>query len=63
MHSYRFYYLNELDHIIDADWAVCGSDAAAIERAAAMLPRKQHCQTIEVWLGTRRVEAVANAAS
>jgi hypothetical protein len=60
--SYPFYYLNEVDHIVDADWASCGSDAAAIARARAMLLRTRQCRVVEIWQGTRRVEAIATAS-
>ena len=62
MFSYRFYYLSEIDPIVDADWASCGSDAAAIARAKAMLPRTRQCRVVEIWQGTRRVEAIATAS-
>jgi hypothetical protein len=62
MWSYRFYFLNEVEHIVDADWASCGSDAAAIERAKAMLPRSRPCRIVEIWQGTRRVEAIATVS-
>ena len=62
MSAYRFYYLNEVDHIVDADWASCGSDAAALERAKSMLDRTRRCCVVEIWQGTRRVDAIATAS-
>jgi hypothetical protein len=56
--SYRFYYLNGHDHIIDADWASCGGDDAALARAQSILAEAQECRAIEIWQGTRRVDIV-----
>jgi hypothetical protein len=61
MFAYRFYFLNEVDHIVDADWASCDGDAAAIERAKS-LTRARPCRIIEIWQGTRRVDAIATAS-
>jgi hypothetical protein len=61
MSSYRFYYLNEHDHIIDADWAACSGDAAAIARAHLVITETHECRAIEIWHGTRRVEAINTA--
>ncbi len=61
MSSYRFYYLNDHDHIIDAAWAPCLSDDAAVTRAKTMLADTQECRAIEIWQGTRRVNTI-NAA-
>jgi len=58
MSSYRFYYLDDSDHIIDADWAACASDAAAVNRAGSVLAERGDCRAIEVWQGTRRISAV-----
>jgi hypothetical protein len=59
MTSYRFYYLNERDHIIDAEWVVCAGDTAALARAAAKLLARRDSRGIEIWQGRRRVDAVA----
>jgi hypothetical protein len=61
MSSYRFYYLNGHDHIIDADWAACSGDAAAIARAKSVLVDMHDCRAIEIWQGTRRIEVVGTA--
>ena len=61
MHSmlpYRFYYLNERDHIIDAEWIVCAGDTAAMTRAASKLLARRDSHGIEIWQGKRRVDAV-----
>jgi hypothetical protein len=61
MLPYRFYYLNQRDHIIDAEWVSCFGDTAAMARAAAkLLARDSH--GIEIWQGTRRVDAIAKPA-
>lgn len=65
MHSmapYRFYYLNERDHFIDAEWVSCAGDAAALARAAANLLARRDSRSIEIWHGKRRVDAVAKPA-
>jgi len=62
MPSYRFYFLNDADHIIDSDWAACTNDTAAIQRAKMLLENRRRCRAIEVWQGTRRVRAVAPVA-
>jgi hypothetical protein len=59
MVAYRFYYLNERDRIIDAEWVSCAGDAAAMARAAAELLARRDSRSIEIWQGTRRVDAVA----
>lgn len=63
MSSYRFYYLNERDHIVDADWAPCSSDSAAIARAKSTLPPTNTCRVVEIWQGKRRVNAIVIATS
>ena len=63
MSSYRFYYLDERDHIIDAEWASCAGDAAAMARAAASLLTRRDCRGIEIWHGKRRVDAVAKRSA
>ncbi len=63
MAPYRFYYLNERDHIIDAEWASCAGDAAAMARAAAALLARCDCRGIEIWHGKRRVDAVAKRSA
>jgi hypothetical protein len=65
MHSmipYRFYYLNEREHIIDAEWISCAGDAAAMARAMAKLLARRDSRGIEIWQGKRRVDAVAKPA-
>ena len=65
MHSmlpYRFYYLNERDHIIDAEWVSCGGDAAAMARAAAKLLARRDSHGIELWQGKRRIDAIAKTS-
>lgn len=62
MNSYRFYYLNERDHILDAEWVSCAGDAAAMARAAAKLLSRRDSRGIEIWHGKRRVDAVAKPA-
>jgi hypothetical protein len=59
MPSYRFYFLNDADHIIDSDWAACANDNSAIQRAEMLVEDHSRCRAIEVWQGTRRVCAVA----
>ncbi len=62
MHSmipYRFYYLSERDHVIDAEWVYCAGDAAAMTCAAAKLPARRDSRSIEIWQGKRRTDAVA----
>jgi hypothetical protein len=59
MVAYRFYYLNERDHIIDAEWVSCRADAAAMARGAANLLARRDSRGIEIWQGTRRLDAVA----
>lgn len=64
MHSmipYRFYYLNERDHIIDAEWVTCAGDTAALARAAAKLLARGDSRGIEIWQDRRRVDAVAKS--
>jgi hypothetical protein len=61
MAPYRFYYLNERDHIIDAEWVFCSEDAAAMARAAAKLLARRDSRGIEIWQGRRRVDAVAKS--
>jgi hypothetical protein len=63
MPSYRFYFLNGDDHIIDADWAPCANDNDAIHRAEQMLEGTRGCHAVEVWQGTRRICAVLMAAA
>jgi hypothetical protein len=63
MVPYRFYYLNERDHIIDAEWAACIGDAAAMARAAARLLARRDSHGIEIWQGRRRVDAVAKPSA
>jgi hypothetical protein len=62
MSSYRFYFLNDCDHIIDADWLPCLGDDAAIARARSLLTETHECRAIEIWHGTRRVETISNEA-
>ena len=62
MSSYRFYYLNERDHFVDADWAPCPDDEAAAARARTLLlAEARDYRAIEIWNGTRRVDPVALA--
>lgn len=62
MSSYRFYYLNERDHIIDAEWSACPGDEAAAARARTLLLAEAHdYRAIEIWDGTRRIDTVALA--
>lgn len=63
MSSYRFYFLNDSDHIIDADWLPCLGDDAAIARARSLLAEAHECRAIEIWQGARRVETLGNAAT
>lgn len=57
MSSYRFYYLNERDHIVDAEWSPCQDDKAAATRARTLLIAEAHdYRAIEIWSGTRRVD-------
>jgi hypothetical protein len=63
MVSYRFYYLNERDHIIDAEWVACIGDAAAMARAAAKLLARRDSRGIEIWHGMRRVDAVTKPSA
>jgi hypothetical protein len=62
MPSYRFYYLNDADHIVDAEWAPCTNDNTAIERAERLLEESRGYRAVEVWQGIRRVCAVALVA-
>jgi hypothetical protein len=62
MPSYRFYFLNDADHIVDSEWAAYTNDNAAIERAEVLVEDHRRCRAIEVWQGTRRVCAVAPVA-
>jgi hypothetical protein len=62
MISYRFYYLNERDHIVDAEWVSCAGDAAAMARAATKLLARGDSRGVEIWHGKRRVDAVAKPA-
>ncbi len=59
MTPYRFYYLNALDHIVDAEWISCAGDAAAMARAARKLLARSDSRGIEIWQGKRRVDAIA----
>ncbi|HEX3970563.1 MAG TPA: hypothetical protein VHX19_04530 [Stellaceae bacterium] len=59
MAAYRFYYLNERDHIIDAEWVFCPGDAVAMARAAGKLLMRRDGRAIEIWQGKRRVDAIA----
>jgi hypothetical protein len=59
MNPYRFYYLNERGHIIDAEWVACASDTAAMARAAAKLLARRDSRGIEIWQGKRRIDTVA----
>jgi hypothetical protein len=59
MVAYRFYYLNEHNHFIDAEWVSCHGDPAAMARAAVKLLARHDSRSIEIWDGTRRVDAVA----
>lgn len=63
MSSYRFYFLNDCDHIIDADWLPCLGDDAAIARARSLLTEARECRAIEIWHGTRRVETIGGTAT
>jgi hypothetical protein len=59
MVAYRFYYLNERDHIVDAEWVFCSGDAVAMARAAGKLLTRRDSRGIEIWQGKRRIDAVA----
>ena len=59
MVAYRFYYLNERDHIIDAEWVFCPGDAVAMARGARKLLMHRDSHALEIWQGKRRVDAVA----
>lgn len=61
MIPYRFYYLNEHDHIIDAEWVYLAGDPAAMVFAAAQLRVRRDSRGIEVWQGKRRVDAVVKS--
>lgn len=63
MVAYRFYYLNERDHIIDAHWVFCPGDAVAMARAAGQLLMRSDSRGIEIWQGPRRVDAVAKPSA
>jgi hypothetical protein len=63
MVSYRFYYLNERDHIIDAEWVACIGDATAMARAAVKLLGRRDSRSVEIWQGKRRVDAVAKPSA
>ncbi|HEY1503422.1 MAG TPA: hypothetical protein VGF92_03930 [Stellaceae bacterium] len=54
----RFYYLNERDHIIDAEWISGAEDAVAMALAAAKLLARRDSRGIEIWQGKRRVDIV-----
>jgi hypothetical protein len=59
MAAYRFYYLNEHDHIIDAEWVFCPDDKAAMAHAAGKLLTRGDSHDIEIWQERRRVDAIA----
>jgi hypothetical protein len=61
INAYRCHYLNERNHIIDAEWVSCAGDAA-MARAAAKLLARRDSRGIEIWQDTRRVDAVAKSA-
>jgi hypothetical protein len=64
MAPYRFYYLNERDHIIDAEWVFCPGDTAAMARAAGrLLARRDDSRSIEIWQERRRIDALARPAA
>jgi len=54
MAAYRFYFLDDSEHIKSADYFECEDDLSALERARAL------CEAfhIDVWFGTRRVGRV-----
>jgi hypothetical protein len=61
MIPYRFYYLNERDHIIDAEWVYLAGDPPAMALATAKLLARSDSRGIEVWQDKRRVDAVAKS--
>jgi hypothetical protein len=61
MIPYRFYYLGERDHIVDAEWVYLAGDTAAMALAMAKLLARRDSRGIEVWQGKRRVDAVAKS--
>lgn len=61
MIPYRFYYLNERDHFIDAEWVFLAGDTAAMALAMAKLLARRDSRGIEIWQGKRRIDAVAKS--
>jgi hypothetical protein len=54
MANYRFYFLDDSEHIKNADYVECENDRSALEKA------RELCEAfhIDVWLGARRVGRV-----
>jgi hypothetical protein len=61
MDAYRFYYLNDANRIVDAEWASCPNDEAAIHRATRLLGDSRNCCAVEVWQGVRLVRTPVTA--
>ncbi len=52
--AYRFYFVGERGHIMDAEWDGSKSDPSAMIRANASLETRD-CHFVEVWQGVRLV--------